>query len=236
MEVPAGVPARVAAKTDLRSAVVLCGMFLCALFLWDFPLLYPVKVFVVLLHEISHGLAAVLTGGSIVGIDVSSNLGGVCRFQGGWPLVVLPAGYIGSMLWGGVILLAAARSRADKAIAATIGAVVVLVTLFYVRGGFGMAFGLLFGLGMGAMAFFAPPKVNDIVVKFLGITSILYAVIDIKEDLISRTVPGSDAYVMSQKLFLPPVFWGVMWLVIALAAAFLFLRAACRPVPPRGAP
>ena len=75
---------------------------------------------------------------------------------------------------------------------------------------------------------FLPEAVNDIWLKFLGLTSTMYAIIDIKEDLISRTVPGSDAYALSNELFLPPVFWGVLWIIIALLATGFFIILASR--------
>ena len=37
-------------------------------FLWNTPFVYPLKIIVVLLHEISHGLVAVMTGGGAHGI------------------------------------------------------------------------------------------------------------------------------------------------------------------------
>ena len=46
-----------------------------AVLLWDTVVAYPFRVFVVLLHEISHGLAAVLTGGRIVSIGLSVDEG-----------------------------------------------------------------------------------------------------------------------------------------------------------------
>ena len=39
-------------------------MFAAAVLLWNTFLLYPVKLFVVALHELSHGLMAVLVGTS----------------------------------------------------------------------------------------------------------------------------------------------------------------------------
>jgi len=229
---------RHSAQFDLKLLGILLGMFVAVLFLWNFPLIYPIKVFVVLLHEISHGLAALLTGGSISRIEISPQLGGLCYFSGGWELVVLPAGYLGSIVWGGLILVVSARSRADRILAFAIGTLTVLVTLLYVRGWFGFVFGLLFGLALVALSLFAAETWNDWTLKFLGLTSVLYAFIDIKEDLVSRTVPGSDAYVMAKRLFLPPVFWGVLWLLLALAAAvfFLFLAARGESRPPTPAP
>ena len=41
---------------------------------------------------------------------------------------------------------------------------------------------------------------------------------------------------MSQELFLPPVFWGVLWILIALAAAAFFLGVAARSEAARPRP
>ena len=42
------------------------GLAAVLLLLWDSFVVYPFRIFVVFLHEISHGLAAIATGGSIV--------------------------------------------------------------------------------------------------------------------------------------------------------------------------
>jgi hypothetical protein len=207
-------------------------MALCALtvFLWSTPVLFPVKVFVVMLHETGHAAAAVLTGGEIERIELSRDLGGACWSRGGWRLLVLPAGYLGSMAFGGLILLAAARMRRDSRLAVVLGLAVLAITLLLVRTLFGVLFGLGFGIVLLASARWLPDAVNDLLLKFLGMASVLYAAIDIKEDLIDRTVPGSDAYAMSRELFLPPVFWGALWMALALGAAGLFLKlATARP-------
>jgi hypothetical protein len=221
-----------------RAHLTLVALLIAAIALWDWPLLYPIRVFVVLLHELGHGLAAVLTGGQIVKIAVHSDLSGVCWSRGGLRLLVLPAGYLGSMAFGGTILLAAARSRNDRWLAGLLGMATLLLSVVFVRSLFGVVFGLGFGLVLLAVALWLPSTANDLLLKFLGLTSVLYAVIDIKEDLITRTVPGSDAYAMSRELLLPPVFWGVLWIAIALSAAVFFLWAAARAEggAARGAP
>ncbi len=198
--------------------------FAAVLLLWNTPLVYPVKLFTVLLHELSHGLAAVLTGGRIVSLKVTADQGGLATTAGGWRLLVIPAGYLGSMLWGGLILLAASRTRADRLISLLIGLAVAAVTVLFVRNLFGVLFGLAFAAAMAAMWRWGGEAINDFVLRLLGLTSILYAVIDIYSDLIVRTVPCSDAAAMSRALFGPPVMWGVLWMALALGAAFLFLK------------
>ena len=61
-------------------------------FLWDTRILYPLKIFGVFLHELSHGIAAILGGGSIQRIEISPNQGGVCHCGGGIRFLTLTSG------------------------------------------------------------------------------------------------------------------------------------------------
>ena len=62
--------------------------------------------------------------------------------------------------------------------------------------------------------------------KFLGMTSCLYVIIDIKEDLIDRSGVGSDADAIAHLLGVPAlsVAIGVFWILLALAAFAFFLN------------
>lgn len=203
---------------------VLAGTVVLSYFFWDTAVVYPVKLFTVLLHEISHGLAAIVSGGSIARIEISAELGGVCYTRGGSRLLILPAGYLGSIVWGCAIMLAAIRTKLDRPLTMAIGAGLLVLAALYVRSPFGIAFCVGFGVSMLLIGRFAPAALSELVLVFLGMTSALYAVVDIKEDLISRTVAGSDAYEMSRLLPLPPVAWGIAWIVLAVAAIFFTLR------------
>ena len=82
-----------------------------AVLLWNTFVAYPFRVFVVFLHEISHGLAAVLTGGALESIGLSVNEGGVAVTRGGSRFLILTAGYLGSLLFGALFLLLGGRRR-----------------------------------------------------------------------------------------------------------------------------
>lgn len=220
---------------DFRRLAGLAAVFTIVLFAWNTPVVYPVKLLVVFFHELSHGLAAVATGGEISHIELSSAIGGVCYTRGGWSLAILPAGYLGSMVWGAALLLAACRTKLDRYVSQALGVLLLGVTVVFVRSAFGFAFGLLAGAALLAAGLKLSSDANDVILSFLGLTSMLYAVIDIKEDLISRTVPISDAYKFSEILPLPAVVWGVLWGAASIAMLAVVLRM-CFARSPTAAP
>ena len=186
-----------------------------ALYFWNSPVLLPVKYLTVFFHELSHALAALLTGGEVISIEVNSNQGGLAYTRGGWQFVVLTAGYLGSLLWGSVILLAAAKTRHDQQITAGLGVLLLLVTAIWVRNLEGVIICALTGFGLLGIAAYSSEKVCDQFLKFLGLTSCFYVLFDIKSDLIDRSIRESDAYRISEMLHMPDWLVGIVWLIIA---------------------
>src|SRR5690606_42106244 len=87
-------------RRRLKFVAGFAAYFAALWFLWDTPAVYPLRIFVVLLHEISHGLAAVATGGSIVRIGLSPDEGGATYTLGARARLTLSAGDPGSLAWG----------------------------------------------------------------------------------------------------------------------------------------
>lgn len=215
---------------DWRIFASLLGLVVVAALFWNTWAVYPLKILVVFFHELSHGLAALLTGGSIVRIEVVAQEGGLCVTRGGNRFIMLSAGYLGSLVWGGVILVLAARTHLDKIISAVLGVMLVLITLLYVRpfGGFGFVFGLLSGAALIAIGVFLSEDINDPLLRLIGLTSCLYAVLDIKSDIIDRPHLRSDAVMLADLTHIPALVWGILWILIAVVAALFFLLVACK--------
>jgi hypothetical protein len=197
---------------------------LVALVLWDTVVAYPFRVFVVFLHEISHGLAAVLTGGRIVSIGLSVDEGGVCVTQGGSRFVTLSAGYLGSLLFGALFLLLGARRKHAGAIVGLIGLFVLVVTLVYVRTLFGFVYGLLAAAVLILVASKLKPDASQILLVAIGVMSCLYAVWAIASDVLLRSVPSSDASALARLTLVPALVWGVLWIAISLWVIYAVLR------------
>jgi hypothetical protein len=65
--------------------------------------------------------------------------------------------------------------------------------------------------------------VNELVLKTVGITSCLYAVLDILDDVLLRPGIGSDADMLADLTLIPSVVWGVVWIAAAVVASGVFL-------------
>lgn len=199
--------------------------FIALWVLWPTLFVYPLKIFVVFLHELSHGIAGAATGGHVERITLDPNQGGATYVRGGNAFLMLTAGYLGSLLWG-LLLLEAAKARPKRARLAlsALACLVLVVTVLFVRSWFGVAFGLLFGLVLLFAGRRLTPGAIAVVLTVLGLTSALYALFDIRDDIIARPTAPSDAFMLSQLTGVPTLFWGGLWGIIALAACGWMLR------------
>lgn len=219
----------VRSSSKVRFVAGFVAFFAALWFLWDTWFVTPFKLFVVLLHEISHGMAAIATGGSIDRIVITPDLGGACYCSGGDALLTLSAGYLGSLLWGAVlVLLAAHPGRRTSWVTAVIGAAIAIVSVLFVRNPFGLLFGLAFGAALIAAARYLPSVANARILWALGLTSCLYAVLDIKSDVLDRPELRSDARMLAEMTGVPTVVWGGLWIGAALFVCWLLFRRLLR--------
>lgn len=212
-------------RRRLQLIAALAAYLIALWVLWPTIFIYPLKIFVVFLHELSHALAAAATGGQIASINLDPREGGATWVRGGNRFITLSAGYLGSLLWG-LLLLAIARSRprAARTVVQALGVLMILVTIGYVRGWFGMVFGMLFGIALFAAGRRLRPQAAAAVLSVLGVTSAVYALLDIRSDILLQPGAPSDAAMLAQLTGIPAILWGLLWGAIALAACTLMLR------------
>lgn len=209
-----------------RKVVTLFGAFAAVVALWNTSLVTPLKILVVFFHEISHGLAAVLTGGSIVSLQITADEGGLAQTVGGIRFFIVSAGYVGSFLWGAALILAASRAKRKRVLTGALGILIGAVTIFYVRNLFGFFFGLATAALLGAAARKLNDRTNDFILHLVGVTSCSYAILDIWDDVIARSSPLSDASQLAAMTLIPSVVWGLFWIACTLAGLVLVLRRA----------
>jgi hypothetical protein len=62
----------------------------------------------------------------------------------------------------------------------------------------------------------------------LGLTSTLYAILDIKSDVLDRPHLPSDAAMLAEMTGIPTAAWGILWIAIALLVSSWLLRWVAR--------
>ena len=229
---PAGSSSRraEARRSRLRGLLPLLVILGVICLLWSTPLVYPLRLLVVFFHELSHALMALATGGSVLHIELSPLEGGLAYTAGGSRFLTLSAGYLGSLVWGGAILWAATRLRGGRIVTGALAGLLLLVCLLWVRPIF--SFGVLFCLVVAAGLLFVAVRLhhdyNDLLLKLIGLTSLLYAPLDILDDVLLRGGHPSDARMLAEMTFIPTLVWGVLWGAVSLVLAWWFLREAAR--------
>ncbi|MGD2071623.1 MAG: M50 family metallopeptidase, partial [Gemmatimonadota bacterium] len=137
------------------------------------------------------------------------------------------AGYLGSLLWGVLlVMLAHARRISPSWILGGVGGVVVALTVVYVRSLFGVGFGILFGGVLMVGGRLLPALWASRTLLVLGLTSCLYAILDIKSDVLERSHLPSDAAMLAEVTGVPTVVWGVLWIVVAVGVSVVLFRWA----------
>jgi len=216
-------------RVDWREAGLLAGLFLLIFYLWNSPLLYPLRILVVFFHEMSHALAAILTGGGVEAIHLHPGAGGLCVTTGGIPFIVISAGYLGSLLWGGAIMLLSRKAKVVNLLTTGLGIVLLGAAALLVRPvlGFGFLFCVGTGAALAAMGLKLAVWANAFALRLIGLSSCMYATVDIKSDILDRPHLTSDATLLAEHTGVPAFAWGVFWMVLAIALSGLLLLWAC---------
>lgn len=181
---------RLADRKIRRQSILITVLAIIAVFiLWNIRelevLVYPLRLFVTYVHEASHSLAALVTGGSVQGFTVSANGSGLAQTLGGSRAFILPAGYLGAALFGSMLFFLTNRiPRWVRGLSVFIGAFMVVFTVLFARPDeTGSLAALLIGLGFGAfmvvMGWKAPRLMNQFVLNTLAVMTSLNAVLDV---------------------------------------------------------
>lgn len=105
--------------------VYLVTAFAAIYFLWNSAqlnwLIYPLRLLVTFIHETSHALAAIVTGGELNEFVVNPDGSGFVSVSGGNPILIAPAGYLGTAIFGVWLFIANNRMRSVRILAFALG-------------------------------------------------------------------------------------------------------------------
>jgi hypothetical protein len=221
-------------RADRRHWLGLALLAVALIVLWQVPwlgwLAYPFRLFGTFVHELSHGLAAIATGGAFQRFSVQPDLSGLAWSAGGIRVVVTSAGYLGSAIFGGVLIALHARWLSARVLLVGMAVVLALLCLLFVRNLFGLASGLLLSAAMGWAGLRLAEAWRDGLLKVLALQLILdgYNSLFTVFRLARTGDTASDAQTMAQLTWLPASLWAVLWMLVSTAVLFGVLRFAMR--------
>lgn len=235
-------------QQDARpQAMTLLGAAAISVLLWFIPyaeiLTYPFRIFVTFIHEGGHAIAALLTGNSVASLSVAMNASGETHTSRGGlisEILVSSSGYLGSMAFGGLLLVLIRRAFAARLV--LLGSAVLIFGLTIIFGlitpvfsfeswsgiPFTLFSGTLITIGLVLIAKFASARVAMFFVSFLAVQCVLNALFDLKTVFLLSTPfvqsAHTDAANMAETTGLPALLWAVIWIAMALGLLWFVMR------------
>ncbi|HEV8321384.1 MAG TPA: M50 family metallopeptidase [Myxococcota bacterium] len=196
--------------------------------------LYPFMLFSTWVHEMCHGVAALLIGGGVDKLEVYPDGSGLCftrygagAFTRAW---VASAGYMGTSVIGALTLVFRRRPLAGRIGVTAFGVLMLVSTVLFVRNLFGLVMVPLIGAALAAAGVKLKEELSGWLFSFVAATCCLNAVTSIQvlfgSNLVVNGAPsgGSDAHSVADALLLPYWFWASLWLVTSVALMLVALR------------
>ena len=201
---------------------------------------YPLLLLSTLVHELGHGVAALLCGHEFIEFRMFADGSGVAVTSGGKgglaQAFVSAGGLVGPALVAAVFFAMGRDERRARFALGAFALMLVVAIVLVVRNGFGIAF----VSATAAICFFVAvkgkPLLSHILLLFIA-SQLALAVFSRSDYLFTKyamTSAGqmpSDVQKMSEALFLPYWFWGGVCGLISVAVLFVGLRASVRNTP-----
>lgn len=203
-------------------------------------LLTPVNQFVVMVHELSHAIAILLTGGHVSWMTfVSDGMGhGGLTKGNGITFITAQAGYLGTTFFGCFLIYLSQYPRLSRYVIYFLGLAVIAASIFFVAPGlfapgmFMQAFlSLLWSLALGIAFIYLGNKLKPVLANLL----LLFLAIQTTLNSFSLAwilVPNAlgmgsgttDATTMQSITFIPAIIWASFWMTVSLFALFFTLK------------
>ena len=197
---------------------------------WDARALLPLRLLVITFHELGHALIALLSGGEVVVMGVGADESGFTLTRGGDRFAILNGGYLGSIITGLALLLSVRSPAGARSAAGIVGGILAVVSVrFHGVDPVGLSIVLVSAVCLLGLATRSPNWLVEVVVRCLGWFSLLYALIDIRDDVFRAGGPDarSDAAALEALTGVAAPVWGMTWLVVGVGLLW-FLRRRLR--------
>mmetsp|Transcript_15365 Transcript_15365/g.18155 ORF Transcript_15365/g.18155 Transcript_15365/m.18155 type:complete len:170 (-) Transcript_15365:673-1182(-) len=154
-------------------------------------------------------------------MEITVTAGGATKSKGGIGWIILPAGYLGSALWGMMMVIASVDDLATFAFASAFVLSLIIACVRFRRNvplRLVCIFYIIVIVGMGATQFYTSFNGLQFFILFTGVMNGFFAIYDCIEDLVMSGVEesSSDAAVCGKLMGVSGRCIGVAWAFISL--------------------
>ncbi|WKZ68308.1 MAG: M50 family metallopeptidase [Melioribacteraceae bacterium] len=203
---------------------IIFGILLISFFAWNTFVLFPIKIFVVLLHEMSHGIVAVFTGGKIISIEVTEYLGGITTTEGGNIILIASSGYLGSIAIGTLLFYSSFDKKLSIWFTTGLAILLLIFTANFLIGTVSQITAMLAAIILIISPRYFNAIANQILLQAIGLVSVFYVLIDMKEDLLSGSTYKTDSNLLESLTTIPSTFIALFWMSISIIVIYFLVR------------
>jgi len=193
--------------------------------------IYPFKLFSTFVHESCHGLASIFTGGSWHKFLIGSDGSGLAYTSGGLRMFIIPAGYIGTALIGGILLLLSSKPGRANAILIVIAIIISAITIIFARNTAAIILGIGFALVIILIAIKTKGFFPAFFLNFLAVSLSLNALLDVRVLFLHTTanMGRNDAVAMNNEVLrIGSVTWAIVYIAISVIITYVCFRRATK--------
>ena len=240
------VPAKAQDKRMIACIGIAAVVIALNFFNFGWYILYPFALLYTFVHEMGHGISAVLMGGDFVKFEMWSNGSGVATYSGSFSRLadafVAFGGLIAPAIMAAIFLLFARRPKLSRIGLYISFGICALSIILVVRNLFGIFFVAL--CGGAAFALAKLPKSDKVpqysmLVLAMTLCTMVFSRGDYLFTEVAHTTAGdapSDVACIANDLFLPYWFWGGLIAAISVAILFFGIRGFFRSSGAKPAP
>lgn len=197
-------------------------------------LFHPITQFTTMVHEMSHAVACMITGGTVTGMTIVSDglgHGGITNSAGGNGFLIAQAGYLGTTLFGCLLIYLGQFPKASRFLLGALGSTICLASVVFMGqaifiSGMQAVLSMAWGLAMGGTFIWLAKKLKsaqaNLVVLFLAIQTAMSSLTSIQTVVLASlnfdnaTKVWSDASILQNMSGIPAVLWSLSWVVLSL--------------------
>ncbi len=213
-------------QRDGRLMLITVGILIMMNIPFVWWVLYPFVLFDAWVHEMCHGMAAIISGGEIIKLEVFPDGSGLATITTSSRAFVSSAGYQGTAVVGFILLIFRRTKRGPRTGTMVVACAMLLSCILWMRNPFGFTFIFFMGLILGGLAWKLPSFHIRNVYVFLSTIISLNAITRVRDlygyyYFVNGSETLTDAHTMSNLTGVSYLFWATLWMILAISMTIL---------------